>query len=254
MQKKEDLIQENAELVARLALAEKWMRREVQSAIRSVKKAEIKKDTRRHFENTFEEDGVEIITQRIIDTFGETLSSAPKYTLERLIDAEIYWETLQRYPHMDALPIVLAYQKILDAWIEETLVSPWRNDESQKSKSKKSLFLSNSPLEKDIENIYTKDYTLSIGRWYQILTMMKNSESFPPLVGILVSFWKNEYPKMLGLIISDVFLSGFSDLMNREIFSKKRHEKKVSYSDAKVTRDILIGSTEHPGLFQRMFS
>lgn len=122
MQKKEDLIQENAELIARIALAEKWMRREVQSAISSVRRAEIKKDTRKHFENTFEQDGVEMITQRIIDTFGDALSRAPKYTLERLIDAEIYWETLQRYPHMDALPVVLAYQKILDAWIEESLV------------------------------------------------------------------------------------------------------------------------------------
>lgn len=122
MQKKEDLIQENAELISRIALAEKWMRREVQSAISSVRRAEIKKDTRKHFENTFEQDGVEMITQRIMDSFGDTLSRAPKYTLERLIDAEIYWETLQRYPHMDALPVVLAYQKILDAWIEESLV------------------------------------------------------------------------------------------------------------------------------------
>ena len=82
----------------------------------------MKKGTRKHFENIFEEEGVEIITKRILDTFGNLLDHAPKYTLERLIDAEIYWETLQRYPHMDALPIILAYQKILDAWIEEVLI------------------------------------------------------------------------------------------------------------------------------------
>jgi hypothetical protein len=69
---------------------------------------------------------VEIITRRILDIFGPVLEHAPHYTLERLIDAEIYWETLQRYPHMDALPIVLAYQKILDAWIEERLIVDWR--------------------------------------------------------------------------------------------------------------------------------
>lgn len=121
MQKKEDLIQENAELKARIALAEKWMRREVQSAIDSVRRAGVRKDTRRHFQNTFEEEGVEIITQRIIGIFGDSLTHAPKYTLERLIDAEIYWETLQRYPTLDALPIVSSYQKIFDAFFEKIL-------------------------------------------------------------------------------------------------------------------------------------
>ena len=122
----DDLIRENIELTARLALAEKWMRREVQSAIATVGRASVKKNTRKHFANVFEEESIEIITRRIIQNFGPMLEHAPKYTLERLIDAEIYWETLQRYPHMDALPIVLAYQKIFDAWIEERLVSPWR--------------------------------------------------------------------------------------------------------------------------------
>lgn len=253
MQKKEDLIQENVELIARLALAEKWMRREVQSAISSVRRAEIKKDTRKHFENTFEQDGVEMITQRIMDSFGDALSRAPKYTLERLIDAEIYWETLQRYPHMDALPVVLAYQKILDAWIEESLVWPWRIDESKKWKSKNISSVSNSSLEKDIENISTKNYTLSIGRWYQILMMMKNSEPFPPVIGVLAWFWETQYPKLLSWITSDAFISKFSLLMDREIFSKKRHEKKVTYSDAKVTREIFIGLGESPWILQQIF-
>jgi hypothetical protein len=38
MQKRDDLIRENRELAAKLALAEKWMRREVQSAIVAVSK------------------------------------------------------------------------------------------------------------------------------------------------------------------------------------------------------------------------
>ena len=122
----DDLIRENRELNARLALAEKWMRREVQSAIALIERDGVKRSTRRHFQNIFEEEGVGIITKRIMKEFGSLLDHAPKYTLERLIDAEIYWETLQRYPHMDGLPIILAYQKIFDAWIEERLVSPWR--------------------------------------------------------------------------------------------------------------------------------
>ena len=123
---KEDLIRENTELKARLDLAEKWMRREVATSIDRIQKEQSQKTTRKSLANMFESEGLDILTKRILDQFDDSLAHAPKYTIERLIDAEIYWQTLQRYPQMDALPIVLAYQKILDAWIEETLIAPYR--------------------------------------------------------------------------------------------------------------------------------
>ena len=128
MQTKDDLIRENAELRARLELAEQWMQREVQTAMRHIQKKEVQSVTRKHFSNLLEEEGIDIIARRIHDTFGDGLAHAPGYTLERLIDAEIYWQTLQKYPTMDGLPIVLAYQKILDAWVEEKLISVWRKN------------------------------------------------------------------------------------------------------------------------------
>lgn len=123
---KNDLIQENLELYARLSLAEKWMQREVASSVKKIREESLSKNQRKHFENTFESERLDMITRDIMEKYGDMLDHAPKYTLERLIDAEIYWYTLQKYPTMDALPIVLAYQKILDAWIEERLISPWR--------------------------------------------------------------------------------------------------------------------------------
>ena len=122
----DDLIRENEELRARLALAEMWMRREVQHAIATVGRDRLQRHTRAHFENMFEKEGIDMMTARIMQRFGDVLDTAPAHTLERLIDAEIYYETLQRYPHMDALPIVLAYQKIIDAWIEETIITDFR--------------------------------------------------------------------------------------------------------------------------------
>ncbi len=123
---KDELILENTELRARLHLAEKWMRREVATAIKNVQESGQKKSGRKKLQNILEEEHLDIITRRILDTFGEGLKNTPKYTLERLIDTEIYWSTLQQYPNMDALPVVLSYQKILDAWIEEKLVRDWR--------------------------------------------------------------------------------------------------------------------------------
>lgn len=267
MQKSQDLIEENTELRARLALAEKWMAREVQASLQAIREGELRRSQRKHFENAFEWEKLDIITRRILDQYGDILDRAPKYTLERLIDAEIYWETLQRYPHMDGLPVVLAYQKILDAWIEERLIAGFRHREwstlkrgypGAKNKGNVSLTRllcasqwlrqgTNYQLEKDLENILTKNYTLSVGRLYQILELIREG-SVPPLdkggggdlISTLVSYWKQETPKLLETLTSDIFFLPFSELMSREIFSKKRHEKKVTFSDAKITRSLMI--------------
>jgi hypothetical protein len=126
MQKKEDIIRENIELRARLELAKKWMRRQVASSIAKIQKESTLNKTKKNLTTTWKENGVDIITAKILHQFSPVLPKAPKFTLERLIDAEIYWHTLQEYPHMDALPIVLAYQKIFDSWIEHLLISEWR--------------------------------------------------------------------------------------------------------------------------------
>jgi hypothetical protein len=126
MPTKEDIIRENKELHARLKFAEKWMRREVATSIERIEREKSTKSTRKSLANMLESEGLDIITKRIFDQFDDSLSRSPKYTTERLIDAEIYWQTLQRYPQMDALPIIIAYQKILDAWIEEKLITSYR--------------------------------------------------------------------------------------------------------------------------------
>lgn len=236
MKTKDDLIRENAELRARLELAEKWMQREVQTAMQNIQKKEVRSATRKHFSNLLEEEWIDILARRVTDIFGESLQNAPEYTLERLIDAEIYWQTLQKYPTMDGLPIVLAYQKIFDAWIEESLISPWR----KQGKLWMGKWIFASPIEKDIQNILTKKYSLSIGRLYQILKMIREEEKFPTFVMELVNFWKGEIPKTFNILISDEFFLSFSLLMDREIFSKKRHEKKVTFSDVKKVREVLI--------------
>ena len=238
MQTKDDLIRENAELRGRLELAEQWMQREVQTAMRHIQKQEVQSATRKHFSNLLEEEGVDIIARRIHDTFGDNLEHAPEYTLERLIDAEIYWQTLQKYPTMDGLPIVLAYQKIFDAWVEAKLISAWRKN--NKWSTKGGMFM--SPIDRDIQNILTKDYTLSIGRFYQILKMVRDNEKLPLFVSALVEFWKKEIPEILATLVSDAFFLPFSLLMEREIFTKKRHEKKVTFSDVKKTRWLLLES------------
>lgn len=262
MPTKDDLIRENHELRAKLEFAQTWMRREVATSITRIQEEQSHKNTRIAMKNIFESDGLDILTRKIIQKFGDSLSHAPRHTLERLIDAEIYWNTLQQYPQMDALPIIIAYQKIFDAWIEEKLVNPWR------IQNKKNRFWRpESIIEQDIINLVEKKYTLSIGRLYQLLQYIRDSgvsvisseaiaesRNLPPVLKELLLFWKMKYSDILDALVSDEFFIPFQSLVEREIFSRKRHECKVTYADARFTRDILIGTNGEKGLFESIFA
>lgn len=80
--------------------------------------------------------------------------------------------------------------------------------------------------------------------------MVRENENLPILVTELVNFWKNEIPETFNILISDEFFLSFSELMDREIFSKKRHEKKVTFSDVKRLRQIL----NQDGILKYLFS
>jgi hypothetical protein len=249
MQTREDLIRENTELKARLDLAEKWMRREIATSIDRIQKEKSKKSTRKSLANMFESEWLDILTTRILSQFDDSLENAPKYTIERLIDAEIYWQTLQRYPQMDALPIVLAYQKILDAWIEETLIAPYRT-KMQHIKIGHAIHSTDA----DITNIIQKWYTLSIGRLYQLLCLSHDGVDLSPMTGSLVSYWKKEIPNTFRILISPECFVPFSDLIALEVFSRKRHEGKVNYSDAQRIREVMIDASDRKSLLEMIFS
>lgn len=80
--------------------------------------------------------------------------------------------------------------------------------------------------------------------------MVRENENLPILVTELVNFWKNEIPETFNILISDEFFLSFSELMDQEIFSKKRHEKKVTFSDVKRLRQIL----NQDGILKYLFS
>jgi hypothetical protein len=106
-----------------------------------------------------------------------------------------------------------------------------------------------------VENILSKKYTLSIGRLYQILSLIRSGTELSWNIWSLVSYWKVNKVTILDGLLSDDFFVFFSDVMKREIWSKKRHESKVNYTDAKITREIIIwkeGSKN--SLFHILFS
>ncbi len=150
---------------------------------------------------------------------------------------------------MDALPIVLAYQKILDAWIEEKLIAGFRTQIQYRVVGT----LSHST-DTDINNIIHKNYTLSVGRLYQLLSLVRDGVQLSPMTETLITYWQKEIPNTLAVLISDGCYIPFSRLIELEIFSRKRHEGKVNYGDAQRIREAMVDATSAKSFLEMIFS
>jgi hypothetical protein len=70
----------------------------------------------------------------------------------------------------------------------------------------------------------------------------------------LISYWQKEIPNIFRTLISDECFSPFSDLISLEVFSRKRHEGKVSYSDAQRIREVMVDATSAKSFLEMIFS
>ena len=55
-------------------------------------------------------------------------------------------------------------------------------------------------------------------------------------------------------MISDECFVPFSDLIELEVFSRKRHEGKVNYSDAEKIRGVMVDATSTKSFLEMIFS
>ncbi len=70
----------------------------------------------------------------------------------------------------------------------------------------------------------------------------------------LISYWQKEIPSILVLLTSDDCFIPFRDLIDLEVFSRKRHEGKVNYSDAQSTREAMVDATSTKSFLEMIFS
>lgn len=93
-------------------------------------------------------------------------------------------------------------------------------------------------------------YTLSLGRLYQIIDLIREKKNISGWTEHIIEYWK-EHSSFFDLITSDTFFLPLQELVQLEVFSIKRHTKKVSFADARHTRDLCIGEN---GIFLHIFS
>lgn len=243
----DELIRENKILRHKLEVSQRWMQRQIQESLHCIRESREHTESRKRFDNFFEDGVLESFGQRMHEYFGETLAIAPAHTLERLLDAEIHWNTLQKFPHMDAFALIISYQKILDSTF--ALIT-----DSFHGK-KVFLHMSAKGIETDIYQVFTKKYNLSLGRWYQVLASIRFDEPKGEYLEFFITEIESQFPGLLEHLTSDVFFERFEALIEMEVFSTKRHAKKVNFSDAKCVRDMCTRNFyEKDGLFFQLFS
>ena len=70
---------------------------------------------------------------------------------------------------------------------------------------------------------------------------------------LLLNFLEMNEEQLLIVLLSDDFFLGFEALIEMGVFGSKRHDQKISYIDAKRTREILLGNYEKQGLLRCIF-
>jgi hypothetical protein len=231
----DDLIRENEELKSRLQICQNWMMRQVAESRLQIDRAKVRISGRHYFSSQFEIDLLQNTDQIFDQYFWNLLDRAPRFTRDRLYDAEIYWNTLQKYSHVDALSIILAYQKILDSYFEKF------TDIFHSMKNKNFHTMENSGIEHDIFQVIDKQYSLSLGRWYQLLSLVRAKKVTHPIILFFLEQVETHFPENIAQLTADAVFLPFEQLIQMEVFSHKRHSMKISYKDAEFVRQICTG-------------
>lgn len=110
-----ELQEENRILKAKLVVAQKWMRKEIENQVRQIHKQKQEKENNVEFYENIEE----IISEKVITFFGEILLlNIPSSVVENIVAAEVHFYHLDHQQKGDGLGVITSYHKALDTLIE----------------------------------------------------------------------------------------------------------------------------------------
>ncbi len=238
----DELLEENKVLQSKIEALTKFINKEITWASFRLKRDEKIRQSRKKFDNLFETD----ILFSLREYFQGNFPWINHLILDRLIDAELLWMFMQKYSHLDGMAVAILYQKILDEWIENVIISWWRNS------VKLSLYTGENFLEKDLFRVVSEKHTLSIGRFYAILWCFQSDSDEKGLIFSLNSYLQKNLPHIYQIVCSNIFFENLEKLIHMEVFWKKRHSSKISYIEIKTLRKILLEKPD--GLFYKILA
>jgi len=225
MTKIEKLKQENKILKHKLEIASIWMKKEIIDQMQCISEWNID----------------EKIKKKIWLFFWDImLLNIPLSIIENIISAEILYYNLKQNPETDWLSVIASYHKALDTIIE-LFITKWFRKFAKKSDNVQRK--QNDLLEKHLETVVHKWYTLGAWRLFHIIKLIKTWNE-------LFEYWKcfkeyldkSEY--ISNVLLNNKFYENFEKVINSEVLWKKRHEWHINFEETKIARDLLIWRLE----------
>ena len=221
----EELKKENALLRKKLEVAKLWMSAEVKNQIQSIWHTPVSENLEDSIQNKIEDFFEDIV-----------LINLPTLVIQNIITSEINYYHLTQWEPIGWSSVIIWYHKALDVLIEKNITKNFRKfakknwyDELQK----------NDPLEKSLHQIVNSGHTMSIGRLYHILKMIKHQEHLENY-SLWFKHYLDKYSSIEDVLLSDDFIQKLSILMKTEVLWKKRHIWRVTVEETKKVRDLLI--------------
>jgi len=231
------LQEENKVLKRKLEVAKAWMEREVKSQVHSVAKRKVNKMTSDLKQDFLSENIEEVISQRIVDYFGELLLlNAPAWTVKAITTSEINFYNMQKNPTIDGFSVISGYHKSLDLFIEAFIVKQFRKFAK---KQKQTILRTNDPLEKSLNLVVNKWYILSTWRLYWLLRLLKEVWQLNDYSRCFKDYL-NKYVDLRDVLLSDEFFNNFTELNKSEVLWSKRHKWSITKDETILARRILI--------------
>jgi len=228
---------ENKILKNKLAIAEKWMRREIKWQVKKISKKKLSKlwdETK----EAFKEENIEKeISKKINSFFWEyLLINTPWSVIDNIISWEINYYNLQQNPNFDWSWVIISYHKALDTMIESFIVKWFR----KYAKKQWRVFIQkNDLLEKSLNSVINKWYILSAWRLFHIIKLIRNWDKMYDHTKFFKKYL-DKYDYLKECLLSDDFFTVFEKLIGTETLWKKRHSWMITFVETRRARELLV--------------
>jgi hypothetical protein len=171
--------------------------------------------------------------------------NTPAWVIDNIISAELNYYNFKVNPVFDGFSVISSYHKALDALIEEFITKWFRSFVLKEWKPKS---FENNALEKSLFSVVNKWYILSVWRLYHVINLIKNKEHLWEYVQLFSNYLK-EYSYLEDVLLNEEVYNNLWELIESEVFGKKRHSWKINFVQTREVRELLIWDFKNKSCF-----
>lgn len=152
-----------------------------------------------------------------------------------LISSEMTYTNILEGEKIDGMNVILGYHKVLDSFVERYITAGFRKYVGHKNPPD-----SHDPLEAFFEQVHEKDYSLSLGRLYQMIEKILAKRELSGYQKLFYEYIYQNNSLKKALLESDFFIQ-CKQLVDGEYIGEKRHSGFLKPAETKFARNLYIG-------------